>query len=143
MNVRTTWIAPMQFAAETEGGLRLVMDSSPGDGREGAGPSPMQTVLGALAGCTGMDVVSILTKMRVPLERMTIDVEAERAAEHPRVFTKIHLRYEFGGAGVTREPVEKAVTLSLERYCSVTAMLRKSAEITHEIALAGEREAVR
>jgi putative redox protein len=143
MKVRARWIAPMQFAAEAEGGLRVVMDSSPGHGGAGVGPSPMQTVLAALAGCTGMDVISILTKMRAPLEGMAIDIEAERAAEHPRVFTKIHLRYEFDGAGVTREQVEKAVTLSLERYCSVTAMLRKSAEITHEIVLAGEREAVR
>jgi putative redox protein len=129
----------MRFDAETEGGLRVVMDAAAGEAP--AGPSPMQTVLAALAGCTGMDVASILAKMRAPLERMTVDVEAERAAEHPRVFTKIRLRYEL--AGVTRDQAEKAVSLSLERYCPVTAMLRKSAEITREIVLADEREAGR
>ncbi|MDQ7859754.1 MAG: OsmC family protein [Armatimonadota bacterium] len=133
MKMRATWVAPMRFDATTEQGLRVVMDSPAGESP--GGPSPMETVLAALAGCTGMDVVSILNKMRAPLESMTIDVEAERAAEHPRVFTKIHLRYEVGG-GVTREQVERAVSLSLERYCPVTAMLRKSAEITHEIVLA-------
>lgn len=139
MRVRATWSAPMRFDAETEGGLRVVMDAAAGEAP--AGPSPMQTVLAALAGCTGMDVASILAKMRAPLERMTVDVEAERAAEHPRVFTKIRLRYEL--AGVTRDQAEKAVSLSLERYCPVTAMLRKSAEITREIVLADEREAGR
>jgi putative redox protein len=131
----------MRFDAETEQGLRVVMDAAAGEAP--AGPSPMQTVLAALAGCTGMDVASILAKMRAPLERMTIDVEAAQAAEHPKVFTRIHLRYEFAGAGVTREQVERAVSLSLERYCPVTAMLRRSAEITHEVVLTGEREAVR
>lgn len=140
MNVRATWTPPMRFDAETDQGLHVVMDATAG--KTPAGPSPMQTVLAALAGCTGMDVVSILRKMRAPLEQMTIDVEAARAAEHPKVFTRIHLRYEVAGAGVTREQVERAVSLSLQRYCPVTAMLRRSAEITHEIVLAGEREAV-
>jgi len=112
------------------------MDAMPEHGGTGAGPSPMQTVLIALAGCTGMDVVSILRKMRAPLDGLTISVSAERAAEHPKVFTRIHLRYEFSGRALLREQVEKAVSLSQEKYCSVAAMLRHSAEITYEVAIA-------
>lgn len=135
MKATVTWKAPGRFDGEAEGGTRLVMDSLPQYGGTGAGPSPMQTVLLAVAGCTGMDVVSILGKMRAPLERLVIGVEAERAAEHPRVFTKIHLRYEFSGDGLQREQVEKAVSLSMEKYCSVSAMLKKAAEVTYEIVL--------
>jgi putative redox protein len=135
MKVNVTWHAPMRFDAEAEGGTRVVMDALPQHGGTAAGPSPMQTVLAAVAGCTGMDVVSILNKMRAPLERLAIGVEAERATEHPKIFTKIHVRYEFSGPNLQREQVEKAVALSVEKYCSVTAMLRKAAEVTHEIVL--------
>jgi putative redox protein len=126
----------MRFDGETGDGTRIVMDAMPEHGGTGAGPSPMQTVLMAMAGCTGMDVVSILRKMRAPLDALTISVSAERAAEHPKLFTKIHLRYEFSGQGLLREQVEKAVALSLEKYCSVAAMLGRSATVTHEIAIA-------
>jgi putative redox protein len=136
MKVNVTWSAPMRFEGEAEGGTRLVMDSLPQYGGTGEGPSPMQTVLIAAAGCTGMDVVSILTKMRAPLERLVIDVEGERATEHPKVFTKIHLRYAFSGDGLQREQVERAVSLSMEKYCSVSAMLKKAATVTYEIVLA-------
>jgi putative redox protein len=82
--------------------------------------------------------------MRAPLERLTIAVEGERATEHPKVFTKIHVRYEFAGDGLQREHVEKAVSLSMEKYCSVSAMLKKSVEVTHEIVLlAGQPGAAR
>ncbi|MDR7419149.1 MAG: OsmC family protein [Armatimonadota bacterium] len=135
MRVNVTWQAPMRFDAEAEGGTRVVMDALPQHGGTGAGPSPMQTVLAAVAGCTGMDVVSILNKMRAPLEALAIGVEAERASEHPKIFTKIHLRYEFSGPNLQREQVEKAVALSMEKYCSVSAMLKKAAEVTYEIVL--------
>jgi putative redox protein len=135
MNVNVTWHAPMRFDGEAEDGTRLVMDALPQHGGTGAGPSPMQTVLIAVAGCTGMDVVSMLSKMRAPLERLAIAVAAERATEHPKVFTKIHLRYEFSGSNLQREQVEKAVTLSMDKYCSVSAMLKKAAAVTYEIVL--------
>jgi putative redox protein len=135
MKVQVEWSAPMRFEGVAEGGTRIVMDAMPEHGGTGAGPSPMQTVLAALAGCTGMDVVSILSKMRAPLERLAIGVEAERASEHPKVFTKIHLRYEFSGANLAQEQVEKAVSLSMEKYCSVSAMLKRSVEVTYEIVL--------
>jgi putative redox protein len=95
----------------------------------------MQAVLISLAGCTGMDVVSILRKMRAPLEGLTMEVDAERATEHPKVFTKIHLRYRAWGAGLEDEPVRRAVDLSQEKYCSVSAMLKKSVPITYDVVV--------
>jgi putative redox protein len=139
MKVNVTWSAPMRFDGTAEEDTTATMDAMPEHGGTGAGPSPMQMTLMALAGCTGMDVVSILRKMRAPLKGLMMYVEAERAAEHPKVFTKIHLRYEFSGDGLQREQIEKAVTLSQEKYCSVSAMLKKAAEVTYEIALSGDQ----
>lgn len=136
MKIEATWTPPMRFDGTAETGTHLVMDAMPDHGGTGAGPTPMQTVLLAMAGCTGMDVVSVLRKMRAPLETLRLVVSAQRASEHPKVFTKIHVRYEAAGEGLTREQVERAVSLSLEKYCSVTAMLRQTAEVTYEIVLA-------
>ena len=97
-------------------------------------PTPMDTVLIALGGCTGMDVVSILEKMRVRFESLEIEVRGERNEEHPRVYTKIEIVYRIKG-DVDEEKVKKAVELSMERYCSVAAMLKKSAEIEHRIEI--------
>lgn len=143
MKVSVTWTEPMRFDGAAEEGTTATMDAMPEHGGGGAGPSPMQMTLMALAGCTGMDVVSILRKMRAPLKGLIMHVEAERATEHPKVFTKIHVRYEFSGDGLQRDQVEKAVTLSQEKYCSVSAMLKKAAEVTYEIVMSGsEAEAV-
>lgn len=133
MRTEVTWQGGMRFAA----GDRWVLDATPEHGGSGAGPAPMETVLMALAGCTGMDVVSILRKMRAPLGGLRIEVEAERATDHPRVFTAIHLRYHLTGEGLRPEQVVRAVTLSQERYCSVSRMLRATARITYEVLLNG------
>ena len=101
-----------------------------------SGPTPMETVLSALTACSGMDVAGILMKMRAPLEGLEITAEAERATEHPKVFTRIHLHYDAWGAGLQEEQVRRAVSLSLDTYCSVAAMLRQTALITHEIVVA-------
>lgn len=132
MKIRATWTTPMRFDATGDGGM-VTMDTSPDYGGGGAGPSPMETTLMAMAGCTGMDVASILAKMRAPVRTLTIAVDAERATEHPKVFTKIHVRYDAGGPGLQREQVEKAVILSLDKYCPVTAMLKRSAEVTYDV----------
>ncbi len=132
---RVEWTAPMRFDGFVESVGSIVMDSAREHGGTSAGPTPMQTVLLALAGCTGMDVVAILKKMRVPLEGLAIEVSAERAADHPRVFTRIHLRYLVRGAGVREEDVRKAIDLSQEKYCSVSAMLRATATITCEVVV--------
>lgn len=133
MRVEAQWTSGMRFQGTNEDGLRIVMDSNPEHGGTGGGPAPMETLLLALAGCTGMDVISILRKMRAPLDRFKIEVSGERAQEHPRVLTAIHLCYVAAGSGLQAEQVEKAVALSQEKYCSVSAMLRKAAPLTYEV----------
>jgi putative redox protein len=135
MEVTVTWKTPMLMVGVADGTTPVLMDTKPESGGSGVGPSPMETTLMALAACSGMDVVGILEKMRVPLDGLTISVTAERAAQHPKVFTAIHLRYAAWGQGLTREHVSKAVILSLDKYCSVSAMLGKTAQITHEIVV--------
>ncbi len=95
----------------------------------------METLLIALAGCTGMDVVPILNKMRVPAESLTISVSGKRAPDHPRVYTDIHLRVVARGPQLQHEQLQRAVQLSQEKYCSVAAMLRKTATITYEVII--------
>jgi putative redox protein len=139
MQVKAQWMAPQRFQATSlSSGSRLTMDTRPDAGGTGAGPTPMETVLMALAGCTGIDVVSILNKMRENLEGLSIDVSADRAPEHPKVFTKIHVRYVAWGRGLKRAQVERATTLSREKYCPVTAMLGKTAAITHEVIVSDQ-----
>ena len=131
MNTTIRWTAGMQFEGTGEAGAPITMDATPEHGGGGSGPSPMETVLLALGGCTGMDVVGILTKMRAPLAGLEIRVAAERAEEHPKVFTRIALEYVFFGAGLRPEQVTRAVELSQTRYCSVSAMLRRITEFTY------------
>ncbi|HET7265880.1 MAG TPA: OsmC family protein [bacterium] len=130
MRIEARWASGMRFEAVTPDALGIVMDA-PHGGTAG-GPTPMEALLMALAGCTGMDVIPILQKMRAPVDRFTIDVTAERADTHPKVLTAIHLRYAAAGPGLRREQVEKAVALSQEKYCSVSAMLRKAVPITYQ-----------
>ncbi len=117
---------------ESEDNLAILMES--GYYGKKRALSPMQLLLLSLGGCTGMDVISILNKMKSPPEEFTMEIEGERAAEHPKVYTKIKIRYRF--RGVPRDKAEKAVKLSMEKYCSVSAMLRKGGvEIIPEIVV--------
>jgi putative redox protein len=105
------------------------------DGNPANGTSPMVLLLHAEAGCTAIDVLSLLEKMRQPITSLNIEVDAVKSdGDFPRVWEKIHLRYRIGGA-VALDKAQKAVELSLEKYCSVSAMLGKTANITHEIVL--------
>ncbi len=135
MKVSFEWKGGMKFEAIPPSGHRVVMDSSPAHGGEDAGPRPMELVLVALGGCTGMDVVAILKKMKQEVDQISIEVSAERAEEHPRVYTRVHLEYRFRGKDLSREKIEKAVRLSQERYCSVSEMLRKTAELTYSVII--------
>lgn len=137
MNATVRWMEGLSFTATPESGATITLDTLPEHGGTGRGPSPMETVLLALGGCTGMDVVSILQKMRAPLEGVEIRISADRANEHPRVFTKIHLEYVFTGRGLAADQVKRAVELSQEKYCSVSAMLRNAAELTYSWRIAG------
>ena len=129
MRATAKWSGQMQFTATGDGGHSVLMD---GDNK--AGNSPMELVLIALCGCTGYDVISILQKKRQPFTAVEVSAEAEKASNPPRVFTRIKLQYRVVGK-VARKAVEDAVRLSEEKYCSVAAMLNKTARITYEIRL--------
>ncbi len=124
---KTTWIEKQRFNGIASSGHSIVVD-----GDKAGGNSPMELVLIGLCGCTGYDVVSILRKKREPFTSLEVRAEAERASDQPSVYTAIKLIYRVGGR-VSRKAVEDAVRLSKEKYCSVSAMLAKTAKITAEI----------
>jgi len=129
MIAHTEWQHERVFQGIAENGNTLLFD---GDPAHKHGPSPMEAVLMALCGCTSVDVVSILEKKRQPLTGLRVSAVAEQAPEPPRVFTRIHLTYTVSGR-LSRKAVEDAVELSKNKYCSVSKMLEKSAEIDYEI----------
>ncbi len=131
MNATVRWTEGMRFTGTPESGASITLDARPEHGGTGRGPSPMETVLLALGGCTGMDVVSILHKMQAPLKGLEIRITADRAETHPQVFTRIALEYIFSGEGLHAAQVRRAVELSQTRYCSVSAMLRQAADLTY------------
>ena len=123
------WKQGMLFDGKSESGHTVHFDATP---EHIAGLSPMEAVLVALCGCTSVDVVSILQKKREPLEGLTVTAKAEQAAEPPRVFTRIHLTYRIRGK-VTQKAAEDAVSLSKNKYCSVSKMLEKAASVEYSI----------
>ncbi len=135
--VRIKWNGKMAFDADVNG-FAIRMDAAPEAGGKDQGPRPKPLTLAALGGCTGMDVVSLLEKMRVPLESFDMKIEAEQTDEHPRVYKKIHIVYIFKGKNLPLEKLQKAVELSQEKYCGVSAMLRKSAAVSYEIEVLSE-----
>lgn len=130
---------PCHFEARNETGNVVHIDTTPEKGGTGTGPSPMQLVAMGLGGCSGMDVVTILTKQRQQIESMSIRVDAERATDQvPAVFTEIHLHYAMGG-NLEAEKVRRAIELSMEKYCSVSKMIEKTARITYSFSVNGEQ----
>ncbi len=132
--VKTSWLGNMKFDAVVSG-HHLTMDASPEVGGTNEGPRPKELMLASLAGCTGMDVVSILKKMRVELEQFDIEVDAQLTEEHPKHYTAMHITYIFRGQDLDMEKLKKAIELSQERYCGVSAAYRKAMEITYEIRI--------
>ncbi len=124
----------VHLEAKNEQGIVVQMDGSPDIGGEDLGARPMQLVLMALGGCTSMDMLSMLKKMREEVISYKVTVNAERATEHPMVFTKIHIHYVLEG-NLKKENVEKAINLSMDKYCSVTHMLKSTAKITHSFEI--------
>jgi putative redox protein len=129
-NAKATWIEKQRFNGVADSGHSIVVD-----GDKATGNSPMELVLIGLCGCTGYDVVSILRKKREPFTSIEVSAAAERATDQPSVYTEIKLTYRVGGK-VSHKAVEDAVRLSKEKYCSVSAMLEKTAKITTEIEYA-------
>jgi putative redox protein len=132
--VNTQWVGNMKFDSEVNG-HHVIMDALPEAGGNDEGPRPKALMLSAVAGCTGMDVVSILKKMRVELDSFHVEVSAEETEEHPKHFTSMHIVYRFAGKDLDMEKLKKAVDLSQERYCGVSFMYKKAMEVTHEIVI--------
>lgn len=124
----------MAFDAEM-GNHTVTIDAVKKVGGEDKGPQPKPLLLVSLGGCTAMDVISILRKMRVELEDFYINVSGEMTDEHPKYYNKLHIEYHFKGKDLPMDKLEKAVNLSQERYCGVSYMLGKAADISHEIIL--------
>jgi putative redox protein len=137
-DTHVTWVDGMQFVAETAGHA-IVIDGAPGFGRD-TGIPPMRLLLLGTAGCSAMDVVHILkNRMRRDLTGLRVEVSAEAAVEHPKVYTRIELRYLLRGRGLKEKDVERAIELSNTKFCSAAIMLAKTAEIvtSYEIEEAG------
>lgn len=133
-----TFKGPMAFEGLSESGHRIIMDASEEVGGENRGVRPMELVLLSLGGCTGMDVVSILRKMRVTYTAFEIEIDADRVLTHPKVYERLMLRYRLEGERASSDQIIRAVKLSQEKYCSVSAMLARTAEVLVEIVLNGE-----
>jgi putative redox protein len=135
MKARIKWIENVSFVAESGSGHALVMDGAPEGGGRNLGPRPMEVMLMGAGGCTAYDVVHILRKSRAPVTDCVLEIDSERAAEDPKVFTKIHFHFIVTGKGLKPAQIERAVQLSAEKYCSASIMLAKTAAITHDFEI--------
>ena len=135
MKARIKWIENVSFLGETGSGHAVLMDGAPEGGGRNLGPRPMEMLLVGTGGCTAYDVVHILKKGRQPISDCVVEIDAERAEEDPKVFTRIHLHFVVKGKGLNPVQVERAISLSAEKYCSASIMLGKTADITHDFEL--------
>ncbi|AOO82413.1 MULTISPECIES: OsmC family protein [Bosea] len=142
MKARAKWVEGMAFMGEAGSGHAVMMDGAPEYGGRNIGIRPMEMLLIGLAGCTGFDVVQILRKGRESVTGCEVEVEAERATEDPKVFTKIHLAYKITGRGLSQAKAERAVTLSKEKYCSASIMLGATAEMSYTLDVVDELQKV-
>ena len=135
MNISVNWVDGMLMVGKSHSGHSITMDGPPEIGGENLGVRPMEMLLLGVAGCTMIDVVSTLKKMRQNLTQCETKVNAERANDHPKVFTDIHIQFVIKGKDLDQNKVEKAITLSAEKYCSASIMLGKTASITHDFKI--------
>lgn len=127
----------INFLGKSDSGHWVVLDGPSEFGGSEAGSRPMELVLIALGGCTGMDVASLLDKMRVEYDDLRLEISAERKEDHPKIFTKIHITYKIWG-DVSEDKVKKAIEKSQNKYCSVSEILRNSAELTYDYEIIEE-----
>ena len=132
--VSTKWLEDMSFESEING-HKIIVDAKAEFGGQDKGPRPKQLMLAALGGCTSMDVVSILKKMRVEFKSLNVIVEGELSEEHPKRFLKMHVIYEVEGENLPYDKIQKAVSLSEDQYCGVNAVYKQVMELTSEIRL--------
>ena len=130
--VTTVWKENMLFESDNPSGEILFMDA-PDEGIENKGLRPKAMMLSSLAGCSGLDVVSLLKKMRVEVDDFKMIVQGDLTDEHPKYYHKVHVEYHFYGSNLQLDKINKAVTLSVDRYCGVMEMFRQFAEVTTEV----------
>ena len=140
MECKVSWLGAggMAFSAETGSGHLINMDGAPEAGGKNLAPRPMELLLAGAGGCSAFDVVLILQRSRQSVSACDVALQAERATEDPKVFTKINLHFMVKGKDLDRAKVERAVKLSHEKYCSATTMLAKTAELTYSIEVISE-----
>jgi len=132
MNLSVNWVDGMLMVGKSHSGHSITMDGPVDIGGENLGVRPMEMLLLGVAGCTMIDVVTTLKKMRQDLSHCETKINAERANEHPKVFTDIHIHFIVKGKDLDSKKVDKAIKLSAEKYCSASIMLGKTAKITHD-----------
>ncbi|MBN1112435.1 MAG: OsmC family protein [Bacteroidales bacterium] len=132
--VKVDWVKDMAFEAHVNG-HKIMLDADQSVGGNDLGPRPKPFMLVALAGCTGMDVISILKKMRVDIDSFNVKVEGDLTDEHPKQYNKIHIIYQFKGTNLPIDKLKKAVELSEDRYCGVNAVYKKVMEVISEIVI--------
>ncbi len=135
MKMCIKWNDGVGFLGETESGHTVLMDGAPEVGGRNLGLRPMEMVLMGTGGCTAFDVVMILKKSRQDIIDCMVEIEAERATEYPKVFTRIHYHFILTGNNLKPQQVERAINLSAEKYCSASIMLGKTAEMTHDFEI--------
>ena len=135
MKARIKWVENVCFMGESETGHAVILDGAPDAGGRNLGMRPMEMLLIGMGACTSFDVVTILKKSRQPVTDCVAEIEAARADEIPKVFTRIHVHFIVTGHGLNPAQVERAVKLSAEKYCSASIMLGKAAEITHDFEI--------
>lgn len=135
MKARVKWVEDRTFVGESGSGHKLVLGTASGPEGKTPGPSPMELVLLGTGGCSAYDVVHILEKGREAVEDVVVELDAERAETEPKVFTRIHMHYIVKGKKLSPDKVRRAIELSVEKYCSASAMMAKTAEITHDFEI--------
>lgn len=141
MHARVKWVENVCFVGESETGHAIVIDGAPESGGRNLGMRPMELLLIGMGSCTAFDVVTILKKSRQDVTDCYAELQAERADEVPKVFTKIHVHFVVKGRKLVLAQVERAIKLSAEKYCSASLMLGKTAEITHDFEIVEEEAA--
>lgn len=132
MKARIKWVEDVKFVGETASGHAVVMDGPPESGGGNMGPRPMEMLLLGMGGCAAYDVIHMLKKARQSVIDCVVELDAERAEEVPKVYTRIHAHFIVSGKGLKESQVKRAVSLSAEKYCSASIMLGQMAKITHD-----------
>jgi len=137
MKTTVRWVNDMTMVGESASGHAIVMDGPEEAGGNNLGIRPMEMLLLGMGGCTTIDVLSMLKKMREKVRDCRAEITAERADEHPKVFTKIHIHFVIEGTNLDEKKVGKAIGLSADKYCSASIMLGKTAVVTHDFEIHG------